>query len=437
MKKLILISILLAFALLAADSFDDPISISLGDAFMLRTNDYRSLGWNPAQLTEFQRKVTLGLGNFNVFLSNNFLSLKYYNDLMGKTLNSSDKQELLDRIPDSGFGIDADLGGTSPLLAIAYNNFAFRSNFNLLTTARFSKEIFEFIINDIEFQKYDFSDSRGEFATVMEYHFGYGHKTPLNEYFSSNLPPIYAGLSFGYIQGMNYAKISKLKSQFTNSMSGMELDNFVKIKTSGIKRDQENDEIEIKTGGKINGNGFRMDLGFNSEIAENLNVGLNLKNIFGVIVWNKACEEHVFTAYGDSLYIYMDDEEFDDAITDTDTTYSINKITQNIPFEIHLAAKYQLNNFDLYADFVQGFATSVYTSSQPKFSVGGEYNILPWLPLRMGFGCGDSRSSHFSIGSGFVFNKFELNWASRTYFSPLIALSKGISFSMGMLLKFD
>lgn len=437
MKTTIILLMLISFSCLLTDAIDNPVSISLGDAFMLRTHDYRALGWNPAQLANFERKVTLGLGSLNFFLGNNTLSLNFYNDLMGKNLSASDKQDLLDRIPDSGFGLDADIGGTSPLLAIAYNNFAFKNTATLLTTGRFSKELFEFIIDDLEFKSYDFSDSRGELATVSEYQFGYGHKTLLNEYLPYEFPPVYAGISMSYILGVNYAKLSRIDAQMINSPDGIVLDNYVKIKTAGVQRDEETDDIEINSGSMFKGRGFRMDLGFVSEINEDLTVGLGLKNMFGVIVWNKDCEEHVFSAYGDSLFIYMEDEEFDEVVTDTDTTYSINKITQNIPFEIHLGATYKWQNFDFYGDFVQGFATSVYTSAKPKFSLGAEYDILHWLPVRVGFGFGDERSSHFSLGSGFVFRKFELNWASRTYFSPLAAYAKGMSFSLGMLLKFE
>ncbi len=437
MKKIIFFALFILFTSLFADSFDDPIGISLGDAFMLRTNDFRALGWNPAQLSNYPRKITLGLGNVNFFVGNNALSLNYYNDLMGKYLNESDKQELLDRIPEAGFGIDADIGGSSPLMAISYNNFAFKATFSLLTTARFSKELFEFLIDDLEFKSYDFSDSRGELAAVSEYHFGYGHKTLLNDYIPYNFPPIYAGLSFGYILGMNYAKVTEMQAGIENSTDGIVLDNYVKVKTAGIHRDMENDEIKTDTGSTFHGRGFRMDLGLVSDINDQLTLGLNLKNMFGVVVWDKKCEEHVFSAYGDSLFIYMEDEDFEEAVIDSDTTYSIDKIIQNIPFEIHLAAKYRLNKFDLYGDYVQGFDTSVYTSAKPKFSFGAEYDILNWLPLRAGFGFGDERSSHFSIGSGFVFRKFELNWASRTYFSPIAPYAKGMSFALGMLLKFD
>jgi uncharacterized protein DUF5723 len=435
MKKLITLSIILLVTSLLADTMDNSISISLGDAFMLRSNDYRALGWNPAQLSRFRNKVTLGLGEFNVCIGNNSLSLSFYNDLMGKDLDEDDKKDLLDRIPDSGFGLEADIGGSAPILAMSFRNFALKSTFNLLTTVRFSKELFEFLIDDLVFRSYDFSDSRGELATVMEYQFGYGHKIAINEYLPYDFPPVFAGLSIGYIIGMNYARISKIKSEFINSSDGMTLDNYVKIKTSGIVGDSE-DDVSFDSDYTFNGQGFRMDLGFISEINENLTLGLNLKNMLGVIIWDEACEEHVFSAYGDSLFIFMDDEDFDEAVTDTDTTYAINKITQNIPFEIHLGANYNWKRFDLFADLVQGFATSVYTSSKPKLSLGGEYMILSWLPLRMGFGFGDERSSHFSIGSGLVFRKFELNWASRSYYSPLPTYSKGLAFSLGMILKF-
>jgi len=439
MRNIILIVLILAITQLVADPFDNPISLSLGDAFMLRSTDFRALGWNPAQLSRFDNKLTLGLGRVNFNLNNNSLSLSFYNDLMGKKLDENGKQELLDKIPESGLGLDLNIGGASPLFSLTYKNFAFTSTADLLATSRFSHELFDFLIDDLVFKKYDFSDSRGQMAAVIEYHFGYGHKVPVNDYLSLDLPPIYTGIGIGYIYGINYAEITRIRSEFINSEYGITMDNYIKIRTSGVKRGQgeDDDEIDFNSGLSAKGSGFRMDLGFASELSPELTIGLSLKNIFGVIVWREDCEEHIFSTYGDSLYLYMEDEDLDDAITSTDTTYTISKITQNIPFEIHFGAKYQLSKLNLFADYVQGFDTSVYTSAQPKLSLGGEYFLLKWLPLRLGFGLGEERSSHFSLGSGLVFRKFELNWASRTYYSPIASYSKGMSFALSMMLKFN
>ncbi len=440
MKKIIFLSILLVIlsVTLWTDTFDNPISIGLGDAYLIKASGFRALGWNPANLALYENKIELSLSHANFCLTNNTLSLAYYNDLMGKVLDEADERELLNKIPDSGFGLDIDCGYVSPIVSFSYKNYALSTTVNVLSRMRFSKELFEFLIEDIEFKHYNFSDCEGEVVGFLESKIGYAQLLPLEYILPYELPPIYGGISISYIWGAKYAKITKMKSEFINSIDGATMDNVVKIKTSGIYRDMEEDEISFDTNKTFPGHGFRMDIGFLSKPFENITVGLTFKNMFGVIIWNHDCQEHVFTAYGDSLYIYSgEDEELDEQIDDTDTTYTISKIEQNIPFEIHMGGKYEWRNFDFYLDYVQGFDSSVFTSSKPKISLGAEYYTLKWLPVRVGFGFGDDKSSHYSIGSSFEFKNFEFSWACRSYFVPIaVSYSKGALLSFGMILKF-
>ncbi len=82
MKKIIILSILLATisVTLWTDTFDNPISIGLGDAYLIKASGFRALGWNPANLALYENKIELSLSHANFGLTNNTLSLAFYND---------------------------------------------------------------------------------------------------------------------------------------------------------------------------------------------------------------------------------------------------------------------------------------------------------------------------------------------------------------------
>ena len=436
MKKIIFISIIFLFISfnLIADTFDNPVSISLGDAYLIKATGYRALGWNPANLALFDNKFTISLSDLNLGITNNAFSIAFYNDIVGQYLDEGDEQDILDRIPDTGFGLDFDLGFTPMITSFSYKNYAFSSTASVLSTIRFSKGLFEFLIEDIEFQEYDFSDCNGEVVGFYEQRLGYAQKLRLKDLLPYALPPIYGGFSISYIMGIGYAKISKLESSLINSPDGAEIDAEVKIVTSGIKR--EDDEFSYEPEKTFPGSGFRMDIGFLSKLNENITVGLAFKNLFGNITWSSDCRKHIFSAYGDSICAYSGSYDFGDQFDDVDTTYSVSELKQTIPFEIHMGGKYEWKVFNFYADYVQGFKSSAFTSSKPKISLGAEYDILKWLPIRVGFGFGDERSSHYSLGSGLEFKTFAFSWALRSYYSPFLSYSKGLIYSAGAILKF-
>jgi hypothetical protein len=438
-KKIFGFILLFLYAdILFANNLPNPKSLALGDAFLTKASGFQSLDWNPANLGLRENFITLNLFQVNSDVSNNSFSLKFYNNTVGDSLDDGEEQDLLNRIPDSGFGIDTDVSLCVPITSFSVNlpfgNFALSTSGISSASIGISKELFNFVINDIEFDKYDFPNNKGEAVAFIETKFGYGERLPIERFsylsaVSEDLPPIYAGLGFGYIFGLGYAKITDCQSSFNNSADGMTLDSKLTIRTAGYNTD----ESEL-SGGQA-GKGFRANIGFYSQINENISAGLTLNNLFGGIKWRKNCEEHLVSVYGDSLFLYSE-EGFDSLVTDTDTTYSISSFKQRIPFEFHLGGSYKLKNYDFYLDYVQGFDNSAFTSAKPKISLGAEYYPLGWLPLRAGIGFGGGRPSHFSFGYGLEFKNFEFNFGLRNYGSPLPGYTKGMAFSLGTMLKF-
>lgn len=418
-------------AVLSATSLGTAKSLALGDAFITKASGFSAVNWNPANLGASYSPLSFNLFHTSINASNNSFSLDYYNSLMGKYLDDDDKKDFLKRIPGDQLQVKSDLGLQVPLLSFSVGYVGLTSQLVTGVSTGLSKRLVEFVLEDIEFTEYNFSDMDGEAIVFGEIKIGYGNKLPLENLLPSNIPPIYGGISLGYILGFGYAKVTDVESSFINSTTGMELDNTITMQTAGYNTEEE--ELSI-----LAGSGMRMDIGFFSHITEDIDVGLAIKNLFASIKWDDNCEEHVISVYSDSSFTAADlMDEVDSLIIDSDTTYTIGSITQKIPVELHLGCSYKvLKNMSLYLDYVQGFKKSALTSSNPMFSLGCEYYALKWLPIRAGIGLGGEKPTHFSFGSGVEFANFEFSWGIRSYGSPIPIHTKGTAIALESNIRF-
>ena len=432
MKKILtLLCLILITCSLFATALSNPVSIALGDAFITKARGFHALHWNPANLGILDNDMTFNLIQISSDVSNNAFSLGYYNDLMGKYLNEEDEQEFLDKIPDDGLSLNVNADVHLPLsmsiwkFGIAVNTIA-RSSVDL------SKEYFDLVLNGNEIgETYTFENNKGSAIAFVETQVGYGDIIPMEKISSSfaDLPPIYGGVSIGYLHGLAYAEILNFTTEFSTNDSVMDVYNNLLIRTAGYDTDKE--EIIASSVFPGAGSGFRMSLGFTSPITDKITASLAINNLFGKINWTEATEEHLINVEAPGLTI----DTWDDSLL-VDTTYTIDKFSQTIPVEIHMGGSYKLNEFTFYGDYVQGFDNSLLTSAKPKFSFGAEYMPLDWLPVRAGFGFGGDEKAHFSLGSGFEFTNFEFSWGVSYHTSPLYTTATGLKVSFGALLAF-
>lgn len=432
MKKAItLICLLLIACTLHAAALSNPVSVALGDAFIAKARGSQSLHWNPANLGIVDNYMTYNLIQISSDIRNNAFDLGYYNDLMGKYLNEDDEQEFLDKIPDEGLSLNVNADVNLPFslsiwkIGLSVNTIA-RSSVDLC------KEYFDIALNGNEIgETYTFEDNNGSAVAFIETQLGYGDRIPMEKISSSfaDLPPIYGGVSIGYIHGLAYGEILDFTTEFSTNDSVMDVHNNLLIRTAGYDTDKE--EIIASSVFPGAGSGFRMSLGLTSLITDKITASLAINNLFGEINWTEATEEHLISIKAPGLTI----DSWDDSLL-VDTTYTVDEFSQTIPVEIHMGGSYKLNEFTFYGDYVQGFDNSLLTSAKPKFSFGAEYMPLNWLPVRAGFGFGGGERAHFSLGSGFEFTSFEFNWGLSYYTSPLYTTATGLKVSFGALLAF-
>ena len=432
MKKYILILVLILMTCsLHGLTLSNPVSVALGGAYIAKARGFESLHWNPANLGMVEHFMTFNLFQLSSDIRNSTLSLGYYNDLMGKYLNEQDKEEFMDKIPDSGLSLNANVGVHLPVslsigkVAVTFNTMA-RSSIGL------SKEYFDLAIHGNELGvTYDMQGNRGRAIAFLEAKVGYGDRIPMEKISSSfeDLPPIYGGISFGFIHGMGYAQILEFESQFATNDTAMIVYNNLLVRTAGY--DTEKSEFYAASVFPGAGFGYRMNVGLTSTITENVTASLAIKNLFGKIDWTESCEEHEIQVTAFDLTI----DSWDDSLV-VDTTYAIDGFSQTIPIELHLGGSYKWNSIEFFADYVQGFKRSLFTSARAKFSLGAEYYPITWLPLRAGFGFGGGERPHFSVGTGLDFSGFNFDWAVSYYTSPIYTTATGIKLAFGAELEF-
>lgn len=432
MKKITLILILILMAgSLYGITLSNPVSVALGDAYIARARGFECLHWNPANLGMIDDYMTFNLFQITSDVRNNALSLGYYNDLMGKYLNADDKQEFLDKMPDTGMSLNVNAGVHMPF-SMSIWKVALTINTMVRSSVGLSKEYFDLILHGNEIGvTYNMEDNRGRAVAFIETKVGYGDRIPMESITSSfaDLPPLYGGISFGMITGLAHAQVDEFETEFSTNDSVMTIYNNLLIKTAGY--DTDDNKIIASSIFPGAGAGFRMNLGLTSPINDKITASLAIKNLFGNITWTEATEEHMIKVEAFDMTI----NSWNDSVT-VDSTYDIPDYSQKIPVEIHIGGSYKLGSVTIYSDYVQGFERSLFTSAKPKISVGAEYYPLYWLPLRAGFGFGGGERAHFSIGTGLDFKNFNFDWGLSYYTSPFYTAATGLKLSFGAELAF-
>jgi hypothetical protein len=87
-------------------------------------------------------------------------------------------------------------------------------------------------------------------------------------------------------------------------------------------------------------------------------------------------------------------------------------------------------------EYQQGFNTSPGNSTRPRFALGAEYRLLPFLPLRTGLSFGGIDRFNWAGGFGLDFGAFALNAGSENIGLVLTPHSyQQLSFGVSMLFR--
>jgi len=157
------------------------------------------------------------------------------------------------------------------------------------------------------------------------------------------------------------------------------------------------------------GTGFGIDFGITASLNTFLSTAISVTDI-GSITWrNHARESIVDTTLVIDDILSVDQRKAIDRVISHEEK-SIPSFTTSLPTIIRLGLAVQLDRIPrlpitvpllVAVEYTQGVENLPGSSTKPRFSLGAEYQPIPWLSLRSGFAVGGGENPAFALGLGF------------------------------------
>jgi hypothetical protein len=390
------------------------------------TRGLEHVGLNPATLAlKNAYKFEFNIISANASVTNNSFNKSQYDEYFttGKFLDESDKKDILNSIPDGG--IRADAGGRVNTLSFYMPYFSLSLAALGGGYAKLPEDLPELVLNGNadEGREYKIGDVKGN---------GWGGLGIL----ISGAYPVFEGDKDWWNNvavGATVKLIGGL-AVFEVTESDGKLINFDRSQDRYYARIEQKLEARTAEGGK----GVGFDLGAVAKFQEKWTFGLTFLNLIGSVKWNRNTEKQILSVVADSLAIY---EEFvetsDSVIVDTDTSYSIDGFSTNLPKVIDIGVAYQALPYLLATfEYEQGLTESMAGSKHPRFALGAEYTQLPVLPLRTGISVGGRFGFSIAFGLGVNVKNWILDIAYIGYGGIFPGSLKGMTLAATTRLRF-
>ena len=411
MKKTITgFALLLACALLSANSFT-PKSLIFSDSYMLRAVGSEANYWNPALINKNRSQVWLPGLNLGVVAGNNAIDLELYNYVMERDyLDDADKQRIMDSMDGR---LALNLGSQLPLFGFTVKNVALSSTVKFSAKAAMDEDYLELLLNGngdgSEIFEFSREDTHLEALSYLDLTLGWGNiRLPLPK----ALPDIRMGIAVSALGGIGTTNTEDFSGCLSTDLNGLNI---------------RQDLLQRAGAGGWGAKGLA---GLYSEPVKHLQVGATLDNILGFINWEMPAfirniegfdwelppQQFSFHLQADSLYA-LDLLDGGEGLVETsfeqrDTEPFVTKI----PLEMRLAAKYEIKQLALTADYIKGFGNSSETSEQDRFALGAEVRPFRFLSLMLGYGSGnDSYPWRTSCGIGLNLGHVELGLGVQSF----------------------
>ncbi|NUN10145.1 MAG: hypothetical protein HUU54_13310 [Ignavibacteriaceae bacterium] len=423
----------------------DAWSTSTGKTYTVLAKGLYAIGKNPANLylTEAKRwevSSHFPLPNVHMRVGTDFLSLNEYNyffggepgpngETQGRYLTESDKERLLNVFEGGGM-IFADIALSNLAVAYKLNNnkgvLAFTMNDYMMQKFNIPAGMIDlFVSGNPPNKTYDFNDLDVKISYLREYTFSFARD--LNFMKPKFVKNLYGGVTLKYMQGMAYAGVDEMNTNFTTQPDGILTgQSRMRILTAfsdnvGVEYDfdstAEKKNFTFSLFPKPVGSGFGIDFGLTAEIGDRWKIGLAFTDI-GSMTWSQNVAEYI--SYHDfTITEIIDPIQRDSLVTflKGEGRYT-SAFTKPLPTAFRLGASFLVwkNDFKYFLlsmDYNQGFNNEPRNSTSPRISIGGEWNQTKWLPyMRGGFSFGGDSPFIWSVGIGFNWGPVEFNLAT-------------------------
>ncbi len=441
-KGMTVISLLvLAAAVLPAQTGDRSAVRGIGMARTVNgvSRGIDALGVNPANLALPDRgRGTMAFLPFGVQISSDLIPYEIYQEYFtgvpladgsrgARHLTDTDKRRIISEMK-SGLG--------STRMDFELMLFGMAARIGTSTGAGFSVKDYigaEIVLPSDYFQFYFFGlDSSGAHYSFdgtsvsgrwwREYNFSVGFElTPL----VPMIERLFAGIGVKIVQGFGVAETDRYRASLVSALTGtnqyradFNLDYLVR--RSGVDFMDEKNEAGVTPFPRPAGTGIGFDLGAAAEV-QGIGIHLALTNL-GSIRWRQNIVE-TFGSYNLSI-----DDPFTQANQDTIETAVRGRNRPGGDFSTPLPATLRLGvaasgkkipwlnsvpgEIEVAFDYTQGLNNSLGNTTRPRFSLGTEYRIIPFLPLRTGISLGGGDKFRWAAGFGLDFYAISLDVAT-------------------------
>ncbi len=401
---LMITTILILFSsAIQAQSSSSARAVALGSAYTSLATGIDAARFNPANLgLKTHRQNSIELAGIGANINNNSFTLDDYNKYTGAYLSTSDKNDILNKIPNEGLKISFEADASA--VGISYGSFVFTTSGTALADVNLNKDIINLMLNGNTYaDTINITGSYSEGYAYASAGFSYGKAI-----YKSGSRQLSIGATYKYLKGFGLEKVIELEGMAATYATGIE---------------GQGKAIVHKSEG---GSGYAVDFGAALQISSQYTVGASIKNFFSSMTWNKNNEEIGYLFNFDTMTVANMGNDF---ITSDDYTIPIGDFTTTLPSSLNLGFAKTSGKTLWAVDWEQGFSSKTGVSTEPRLSAGVEFNQFSYIPIRFGYGFGGNKNSAFSIGSGIYLSAFHMDFAVVTGNSFSGGSSKGANFA--------
>jgi hypothetical protein len=461
-KYFLLVFVLIVSSWALAGDQSNIRGVSMGHAIVAGSRGTECLSINPANLAVSDRsRFSLSIIPFGMTIRTDLFVYdtyqKYFTGIPGpdgkrvaKKLTDADKNDIFSQLPDIGttrMDIEAQLIGIS-FQHPKIGGVGFAITEHLGMNVKLSRDYFRFMAFGLDSlgSEYRFDGTGFSAWWWREYNLSYGRKLPFKIKF---LKSLHAGIGLKLIRGYGYFETEHYYSTFGNyRLANLMYEVRGKFdyltRRSGIDMFNSDKDAGFSLFPDPAGKGFGVDIGLSSEVRDGLRVGLSVTDI-GSITWDKNIVE---TYASESVTFAGDFSATEDSLKDASSgkNRTGQSFSTTLPTRLRFGAtmdakqikylKFVPGKLLLAFDYTQGFNESLGNTKKARFSLGMEYRIIPFVPIRTGLVLGGGDKARWAFGFGFNFKFFDFDLASDNFtmlFSPKSL--QMFSVSMGMKIR--
>ncbi len=351
----------------------DARAVAMGGAHTAAARGLDAAAWNPATLA-FSPGTTVGLAGVSLDLHNNSFSLGRYNEVSGATLSEADKADLLADIPDGGFRLDTV--ARAGAVGLQIGRLALSTGAVAAGRGNLDRDFFDLLLFGNELgQTVDFSDTWGDGYAVGKASLSWGQPV-----YEGAFGRMAVGVTASYLHGVYEMHVEEAYGSVTTSMTEISGEAYA----AAVTADQ--------------GSGYGLDLGYAWQAPGGWTFGAALDNVLGSVAWSGNVERHEFRVDATGVTVLNDD--LDNAVADSDTSYAAAGYSTNLPRRMRLGASWDRGSLLLAADWIQGFSDRSGSSVTPQLNLGAEWRPLGFLAPRGGVMMGGAGGLGVSGGLG-------------------------------------